>query len=287
MKSHLECIPCFLKQALEATRMVTDDEGVQTNVMSEVMKHLQTISFTESPPKLSRDVHKIVRDVTRSNDPYKQVKDRSNERAKRKYAYLKAVVRDSDDPLRTALKLSIVGNVIDYGTTNRFDVDSMIDTALTQEIDERSYRLFTRMLKQSKTILFLADNAGEIIYDKLLVEELIKTKKKITYVIKKNPIINDALEEDAKFAGIDRHATVIAWDSNQTESSPGIILPYASEHFLNLFESADMVLSKGQGNYEGLSDVKRDICFLLVVKCPIVAQDIKDNLGKFILKVKQ
>jgi hypothetical protein len=266
--------------------MATDDEKIQTKVLQEVMRHLQNVSFTDSPPELSREVHKIIREITGSKDPYKKAKDTSNEMAKKKYLSLKKLVIESDDPLLMAIKLSIVGNVIDFGTTNRFDVNGMIDNAIKQEIDASSYLQFTHTLEQSKTILYLADNAGEIFYDKLLLEELAKKHKHITYVVKANPILNDALTEDAKVAGIDKLAEVVEWDAGQKLSSPGIILSYASEHFFKIFESSDMVLSKGQGNYEGLSDVDREIFFMLVVKCPLVAQDINGEVSKLILKVK-
>ncbi len=287
MRSHLECIPCFIKQSLEAARMATDDEKIQTKVLQEVMKHLQNVSFTDSPPKLSREVHKIIREITGSKDPYKKVKETSNEMAKKKYAYLKKLVLESDDPLLMAIKLSIIGNVIDFGTTNRFNVNDLIDNSIKQELEGSSYLQFKHTLEQSKTILFLADNTGEIFYDKLLLEELTKKQKQIIYAVKANPIINDALTEDAKFAGIDKLSEVVEWDSGQKLSSPGIILPYASEKFLKILESADMVLSKGQGNYEGLSDIDRDVFFMLVVKCPLVAQDINSDVGKLILKVKR
>lgn len=287
MKTYLECIPCFIKQSLEAARMTTDDEEIQTKVLQEVMKYLQNVSFTNSPPKLSREVHEIIREITGSKDPYKKVKDHSNEIAKKDYSYLKKLVIESDDPLLMAIKLSIVGNVIDFGSTKRFNVNDMIDNAIKQEFDTSSYLQFRLTLEQSETILFLADNAGEIFYDKLLLEELVKKQKQVTYVVKANPIINDALVEDTKFADIDKLAKVIEWDSGQRLSSPGMILSYASENFLEIFESSDMVLSKGQGNYEGLSDVDRDVFFMLVVKCPLVAQDINSEVSKLILKVKE
>ena len=287
MRTHLECIPCFIKQSLEAARMVTDNEEIQTEVLREVMKHLQNISLTKSPPELSREVHKIIRGITKSKDPYKKVKDESNEMVKKEYSYLKKLVIESDDPLLMAIKLSIVGNVIDFGTTNRFNVDDMIDNAVKQEFDTSSYSQFKCVLEKSETILFLADNTGEIFFDKLLLEELVKRQKKITYVVKANPIINDALIEDAEFAGIDKLATVIECDIGQELSSPGMILSYASNNFLKIFKSSDMVLSKGQGNYEGLSDVNRDVFFMLVVKCPLVAKDINSDVGKLILKVKE
>ena len=286
MRTHLECISSFIKQSLEAARMATDDEEIQTEVLQEVMNYLQNVSLKNSPPELSREVHKIIREITGSKDPYKKVKDESNEMAKKDYLYLKKLVIESDDPLLMAIKLSVVGNVIDFGTTNRFNVDDMIDNALKQEFDTSSYPEFKRALEQSETILFLADNTGEIFFDKLLLEELAKRQKQITYVVKANPIINDALVGDAEFAGIDKIATIIEGDSGQKLSSPGMILLYASKNFLEIFESSDMVLSKGQGNYEGLSDVDRDVFFMLVVKCPLVAQDIGCEVGKLILKVK-
>jgi len=286
VRTYLECIPCFIKQSLEAAHMATDDEEIQTEVLREVMKHLQNISLTNSPPELSREVHKIIREITKSKDPYKKVKDQSNEMAKKEYPYLKKLVNESDDPLLMAIKLSIVGNVIDFGTTNRFNIDDMIDNAVKREFDANSYPQFKRTLEQSETILYLADNTGEIFFDKLLLEELAKRQKQITYVVKANPIINDALVGDAEFAGIDKLATIIEGDSGQKLSFPGMILSYSSKNFLEIFESSDMVLSKGQGNYEGLSDVDRDVFFMLVVKCPLVAQDIGCEVGKIILKVK-
>jgi len=287
MKTHLECIPCFIKQSLEAACMATDDKEIQTEVLRKVMKYFQNVSLTNSPPELSREVHKIIRDITGSKDPYKEVKDKSNEMAKRDYLYLKKVVNESDDHLLMAIKLSIVGNVIDFGTTHRFNINEMIDNAINKDFDASSYPYFKRVLEQSETILFLADNSGEIYFDKLLLEELANKQKKITYVVKANPIINDALTVDAKFAGIDEIATIIEGDSGQKLSSPGMILSYASNKFLEIFGSSDMVLSKGQGNYEGLSDVDREIFFMLVVKCPLVAQDIRSEVSKLILKVKE
>jgi len=286
MKTHLECIPCFIKQSLEAARMATDDENVHEEVLKEVMKHLENISFSNSPPELSREVHSIIRDVTKSQDPYKKVKNQSNEMAEKLYPHLKKLVNEADDSLLMAIKLAIVGNVIDFGTSNRFNVDEMIDNAVKKEFVDDAYPRFKEVLKQSKTILYLADNTGEIFFDKLLLEELSKKEKKITYVVKANPIINDALLEDATFAGIDKFATIIKGDIGQDKSTPGILLKYASSEFLEYFKSADMVICKGQGNYESLNDSNREVFFLLMVKCPLVAQDIGTELARLVLKVK-
>ncbi len=287
MKVHLDCIPCFLKQSLEAARMATDDTEIHTYVMKEVLKHLQNINFEKSPPELSREVHRIIRTITKNNDPYKKVKNESNEMVKKIFDHLKEKIEESDDPLITSIKLAIVGNVIDFGTMNRFNVDEMISHALEREFDDRDYPLFKKELDKSNDILYLADNSGEIFFDRLLLEELKKRGKKITYVVKENPIINDVLVDDAKYAGIDKIADVITYDKGQKISTPGIVTKYASDKFKELFEKSDMVISKGQGNYEGLSSINRRVFFLLVAKCPLVANDIKSKVGKLILKVNK
>ena len=287
MKVHLDCIPCFLKQSLEAARMATDDEEVHTIVIKEVLKHLESINFEKSPPELSREVHRIIRTITKSNDPYKKVKDESNEMVKKIFDHLKEKIKKSDDPLITSIKLAIVGNVIDFGTMNRFNVDDMIKNALERDFDDNDYPLFKKDLDKADSIMYLADNSGEIFFDRLLIEELKKKGKKITYVVKQNPIINDVLTEDTNEAGIDKIANVITYDKGQNISTPGVVMDFASDEFKEKFEKSDMVISKGQGNYEGLSSTYRRVFFLLVAKCPLVANDIESSVGKLILKVNK
>lgn len=267
--------------------MATDDEKIHAEVLRAVMHYLESISFTNSPPELSRDVHGIIRTITRSKDPYKKVKDQSNKMAKNLYPHLKKLVSNADDSLLMAVKLAIVGNVIDFGTSNRFNVEDIINNAVKKNFEDRAYPQFKESLENSKTILYLADNTGEVFFDKLLLKELVTREKKVTYVVRANPIINDATMEDAQFAGINKFATVINGDTGQKNSAPGMTLSYASKRFLEIFESSDMVVSKGQGNYEGLNEADRDVFFMLVVKCPLVARDIDGEVGKLILKVKE
>jgi hypothetical protein len=287
MKTYLECIPCFIKQSLEAARMASDEQEIHEKVVKEVMKHLQSISFDDSPPELSREVHAIIREITKSKDPYKKVKVISNKTAKKQYPHLKKLIKQAEDPLLMAIKLAIVGNVVDFGTTNRFKTEDMIDKAVKEDFEDDAYPHFKKTLKKAKTILYLADNSGEIFFDKLLIEELVKRNKKIIYVVKSNPIINDVTIEDAKFAELDKITTIIKGDTGQKKSAPGMVLSYASKEFLNLFKTSDMVISKGQGNYEGLSDIDREVFFLLVIKCPLVARDINCEMARLILKNKR
>jgi len=159
--------------------------------------------------------------------------------------------------------------------------------AVKKEFVDEAYPKFKEILSKSKTILYLADNSGEIFFDKLLIEELKKRDKKITYVVKANPIINDVLVEDAKFAGIDKLATIMEGDAGQKRSAPGMVLSYTSKEFQEKLRIVDMVISKGQGNYESLSDIDRKVFFLLMVKCPLVARDMGTEMAQLVLKVNK
>jgi uncharacterized protein with ATP-grasp and redox domains len=287
MKTYLDCIPCFIKQSLEATRMVTVDKTVHAQVMKEVLKYLQTLSFDTPPPVTSKKVHAIVRKITKCDDPYKTVKDQSNIMAEKLYPQLKEMIHTSNDSLLTAIKFAIVGNAIDFGSVMRFNVKTMITDSLKKRIINTAYPRFKKVLTNAKNILYLADNAGEIFFDKLLLEELATRNKEITYAVKANPILNDATFTDAKKAGIESVAKVISADADQDESSPGILLKTVSKEFLEHFNQDDLVIAKGQGNYESLNEVKREIFFLLLVKCPLVAQDMDTKMGDLIFRVQK
>ena len=286
MDTHLDCIPCFLHQSLEAARMATSDEKKHEEVMKKVMNHLQTIDFTHSPPEISQHVHHIIRTITNNLDPYKKVKKEANQQAKEQYPTLKKMVNDSEDPLLIAAKLAIIGNVIDFGTMNRMNIEDMVENIAHKPFDDSGYQRFRQRVKQAKEIVYLADNTGEIFFDRLLIEQLHKENRHITYVVKQYPIINDATIDDALYAGIDEYADIIAGDKDATYSAPGLILSNMSSELQKILKNADLVISKGQGNYESLSDVDREIFFLLMVKCPLVADNIGIDVGTMVLKVK-
>ncbi|MBS3778040.1 MAG: DUF89 family protein [Candidatus Thermoplasmatota archaeon] len=286
MQTHLDCIPCFLHQSLEAARMATRDEKKHEEVMKQVMKHLETIDFTHSPPEISQHVHHIIRNVTENTDPYIKVKKEANQHAKDQYPTLKKMVEQSNDPLLMAAKLAIIGNVIDFGTMNRMNVKDMIDNIAHKPFDDSGYQRFKQKVKDAKTIVYLADNTGEIFFDKLLLEQLQDENRHIIYVVKQYPIINDATKDDALYAGIDAYADIIAGDKDATYSAPGLVLSNMSKELQRLLKEADVVISKGQGNYESLSESDREIFFLLMVKCPLVANNIAIDQGTMVLKVK-
>jgi len=287
MKTYLECIPCFFKQALEAAKVCGADVSVHKKIVDDVARMLPDFSLDFSPPEMGRMIHAIVKKHTKKEDPYKEIKQKSNALALGVFDVLKQKVEKSDDKLLTAVELAIAGNIIDYGVKNSLDVDSEIEKILRDEHiaikheDGRFFRydLFREVLDKSNSILYLGDNAGETVFDRFLLEEIKARGKNIIYAVKEKPIINDALVEDAHVSGIDKFAKVISSGSD----APGTVLSICSKEFIALFEKSDMVISKGQGNFEALSFVKRTVFFLFMAKCPVVVRHVGCNLRDILL----
>jgi len=289
MRTYLDCIPCFFKQALEAARLAGASPKEQRDVINHVARKLPFFPLSASPPAMGKIVYGGVRKITKKADPYKFIKAKSNLLALRLYKTLKSKVSRSGDRLLKAVELAIAGNIIDYGVKNSLNVEKELKKILNQEdkiIKTESARLFNyrdfrKALKKAGDVLYLGDNAGEIVFDRILIEEIVKMypDKKIIYAVKEKPVINDALAEDAYFCGIDRTARIISSGLDV----PGTILSFCSKSFLNIYKKAGMIISKGQGNFEALSEEKRPIFFLFMAKCPVVARDIKSKVGDIIL----
>jgi len=281
MKVHLDCIPCFLRQALEAVKMSTNNDAIREKALREVVTYLSQVRWTTNIPRIGTEVHRIVKKVTGNSDPYKQLKNKYNKLAAQLYPKLEFMVKNSSDPLFTALKIAIAGNAIDFGPKAEINLEKEVKNALTNELAINHIESFRHELKPETDLLYLADNSGETFFDRILLEELTKFKTRIVYVVKGGPILNDATIDDAKIAQIDKIADVI---STGTDCA-GIIFDECSEEFIEAFKKSSIVISKGQGNYESLNEVKdKKIFFLLKVKCPIVGKKIGARVGSIVLK---
>ncbi len=289
MKTYLDCIPCFFKQALEAARIASADEVTQRQILDDVARAIPGFRFEASPPEMARTVYKVVRARTGNNDPYEEIKAESNASALKAYPELRGRIEHSPDPLITAVELAIAGNIIDYGVRNTLNVNRELERILAegrQKIQHGGERFFQfkelkSALGKTRNILYLADNAGEIVFDRVLLEEIRRQYPTvdIRFAVKEKPAINDALQKDALDCGIETVAQVISSGSD----APGTLLPLCSESFQSMFWEADMVISKGQGNYETLSDAKRPIFFMLLAKCPVIANHIGCKVNDVIL----
>jgi uncharacterized protein with ATP-grasp and redox domains len=285
MKVNLDCIPCFQRQALQAVRFISDDEKLHERVLREVAKKLLDSNWDLTPPELAHQVHSIVRKITKEKDPYKKVKRESNNLVLKMYPELKEKVKKSREPLRTAVRLAIAGNIIDFAVPHEFNLEETIREVLEKRFAIDDYKKLKKKLKDAETLLFFVDNAGEIGLDKLLVETFLETKKlkKIDFVVKGGPIINDATLEDALYMGLDSlpNSEFLAISNGEAGTGPA----RSSQTVKKWINEHDLVISKGQGNYEGLSE-HNGLFFMLMAKCPIIASDIGVNVGDIILEYK-
>ncbi len=277
MRTFLDCFPCFLRQCLDAARYAGADEDLQEKVMHKSLLLLAEAHPASRPPEISAVIHRMVRTETGNNDAYHELKKISTKEALALLPWLQQVIRESNDPLETALRLSAAGNIIDFGAAREFDLQAVIREVLTAQFAIYHLQEFRQDLAKAGFVLYLADNAGETVFDRLLIEQL---GKPVYYAVKTTPIINDAIREDAVSAGVDQVATIIETGLD----IPGADPQNSTTEFKRLFQEADLIISKGQGNYEMLSENEEPLYFLLKAKCAIIARDLQVPLGSFILK---
>jgi len=277
MKTYLDCLPCFMSQALRAGRIATNDEKKIKKLLNHVGAMIKDIPMENTPPETGDIIYRKVREITGVFDPFKKIKQANIKDALKFYPELKQIVIESDNRLLTAIRIAIAGNIIDFGVNKTFKLKEDVRTILKQDFAIFHFQQFVEQLEHAKSILYLGDNAGESVFDRILIEEL---GKPVTYVVRDIPVINDVTISDALDSGLDRVAKIISSGC----SAPGTILSLCNDEFVRLFEKADMVISKGQGNYEGLSDCNRQVFFLLKTKCKIIARNLQVQENDIVLK---
>jgi len=275
MHTSLECIPCFTRQTLEAAQFVTDDPVVHERVLRHVLRSAAEMDLAQCPPAVAQQIHRRLRRLTGVDDPYRAVKDCFNRMALDMLPELSAKVREAADPLAVALRLSIAGNVIDLGANGgltedeaRQAVAGALDEPFHGDVEE-----FRQATGAANDILYLADNAGEIVFDRLLIEQL--PTERVTVVVRGGPVLNDATLADAEAVGLCDMVETI----DNGSDAPGTILADCSKDFRRRFAVADMIIAKGQGNFETLSDETADIYFLFKAKCPVIAGHVGLPVG--------
>jgi uncharacterized protein with ATP-grasp and redox domains len=277
MRTYLDCYPCLLRQALQAARFAGADEARQKAVLDSVLDVLGQIKPTATPPEIANSVHQIVRRETGSDDPYSSVKARSTHEALALFPRLEALVAEADDPLETAVRLSIAGNIIDFGPVQKYDLWETVERVLAQPFAVDDGGKFRKVLSGVDQVLYLGDNAGETVFDRVLIEML---DVPVVYAVKGGPVLNDATMEDAQAAELDQAARIV---DNGIDAT-GTILSRCSESFRRMYDEAELVIAKGQANYETLSSEGAKVFFLLQAKCPIIARDVGVPVGSIVLK---
>lgn len=278
VKTYLDCYPCFLQQALRAARLSGADETQQYSIMQYSLSLLRNLPSGANPPEIGYHIHQIVSDMVDIQDPYREIKEKSTQQAKALYPKMKVMVQQSEDPISLAIRLSIAGNIIDFGVSDQIaDLWETVERVVHQHyaIDD-NIELISR-LKTADHILYLADNAGETVFDRILIEVL---PVPVIYVVKSSPYVNDATMSDALAAGLDTCATLIENGAH----AAGTILPLCSEQFRAHFEKTPLIIAKGQANFETLSDAGEKVFCLLQVKCPIIGLDLGVPVGSIVAR---
>jgi len=284
MKTFVECVPWLVSRALGAARFVTDDESIHEEVLRKVMARASEMDLSITPPRMGQEIHRLIRQITGNKDHYRDIKDHSNQLALQIYPGLKEKIEHSADPFETAVRIAIAGNIIDFAKINDLDdakIHQATEDSFTATLSKSAVNDLRNAIDQSENILYIGDNAGEIVFDRLLLEQL--PCEKVTFAVRGSPVINDATMDDARTAGVTDLVDVI----DNGSDAPGTIMETCSEEFRKRFDDADLILAKGQGNYETLSGEAKDIFFLFKVKCSVIAKDAGLQVGSFALEKKE
>lgn len=283
MNVYTGCIPCFARQAVEAAEMATDDQELRQSIIRKALHALAELPYDKTPPHAGVVIHRIVKDMVGDIDPYHELKTIYNQRALDLYDEMKEMVSRSRHKYETASRLAIAGNNIDFGirsNSEHIDLHEVIDETLEKPLAINHLESFIESLEQADSIFYIADNAGEIVFDRVLVEEIPDYQNRVVYVVKGAPILNDATMKDALEAGLTDIVRVI----DNGCDAPGTILELCKEPFIKELHRVDLIIAKGQANYETLSDLPHNVFFLLKAKCPVIARDLAVEVGDLILE---
>lgn len=280
MKAEVDCIPCMFKQALNTARVVTGDPEVHREILARVAECVADLDIEQTPAAMSQPAYKIVSEVTGVADPYKAAKQESNEVAMHLSNEFEEWIELTDDSLDAALHIATAGNVIDLGAGHKFDIEKDVRELMEQPFAISSIEKLRSELVAGQKLLYLGDNAGEIVFDCLLVKQLLQHGVDVIYTVKSGPIINDATMIDAEFVGMTGLVRVIETGG----ADIGVNWSNVSDEFLQAFESADIIISKGHGNFETCNERTENIYFLLKAKCELVADMLGVNLGDIVFK---
>ena len=279
MKTHLECLPCTVNSYLRLADTGVIPEEKKEALMRQLLSFLSEVDYKHSPPEMGAELHRMIRKSLQNPDPYLKIKKEYNQMMLDLYPSFTEMVEKSHKPFDTAMRLAIGGNVIDFGAKYQFDVMETIHKAMDSELAIDDSAKLQQALGNAQSVLYIGDNCGEIVLDKIFLEHLDVPEK--IFVVRGAPIINDITLDDARMVGMEKVARVVSTG----DDSPGAVWERSSEEFRSLFNKADVVISKGQGNLEGLIERKhKNLYYLLVTKCELIAERIGTRKGGFVVR---
>ena len=285
MKVSLDCMECNIKQLIKISNFINASEDQQITASKKLFKMLSEVDFNKSNPEIMGESWKIIVDIYGNDNPYKEIKSFYNNLLLEVYDDIRSIIKESDNPFLTALKIAVIGNIIDFGARHTFskeEVIKRIENHQEMSFKKDDSKKFEQSILNAKTILYIGDNCGEIVLDKLFIETLCFLNKevKVYFGVRGGAILNDVTVEDFNEVKMGEVATCVSSEN----AVPGTILKDSSKVFNDLFYNADVVIAKGQGNFESLSEVKRNGLYLLLMsKCNYVSSIIGVDTLDFVL----
>jgi len=278
------CVGCIINQSARVADAIHADKKLQTQLISTVEEMSNSFSFSQTPPQIAAYVYEKMAQIAGKSDLYDEVKEHSTQKALSFVPLLHEELQKSDNKLLTATKIAVAGNVIDLAAEVAFDLEEELSKIFETEFAHNDFVQFKRSLESAATVLVIGDNVGEHIFDYVFIETLQKLypNAEFSYMVRGVPIINDVTMKEAKEAGFDKLCNLVDSGVN----TPGFDYERANDVAKELYDSADVVISKGMGNFESLSPTHREnVCFLLKVKCNVVANFLGAAVGDIICKV--
>ncbi len=278
-----DCVECIIGQITKATHLLECEKTLSQEIQNEVLKRSKEFSFEHTPPWVARDVYEYLAKKTNLQDPLENIKQTSIETALTFVPFVHEKISKEEDKLFTAIKASVAGNVIDFGAKEQFDLKDEIQNVFNTNFAINDYDLLKKSLEKIDKLMVLADNSGENVFDKILLETIAELYPHINlfYATRGKPIINDITIKEAYQIGIDKVASII--DSGV--DTPGLEISRANQQFNELYKTMPLIIAKGMGNFECLEAAKDSrIFFLFKVKCNVVSNVIQQDIGSIILK---
>ncbi len=271
MKLQLKCMPCYINQVVQAAELLGLDPDTKAEMLREALQAAAGFKWGEHAFYTYDLVQEVIRKYSPDQDPYRDLKKKFNQICLDLEDEVNLIINGSKDPFQTALRIAIAGNIIDFVKGFKMDkhtIQKTLKEALDQKLDQQKIDLLRQKIEEADRILYVGDNAGEIVFDKVFIQQF--DGRKVVFAVRGGPVVNDATFEDAQDAGLTESMKVITTGADL----PGAMVGLSSKSFKDAFDAADLVISKGQGNYEALSGENKEVFFLLKVKCPVIAESL-------------
>lgn len=284
MKIEEACVACIINQSVRVADAIGADTKLTDALVSKITLMSANFSFANTPPEIAADVYETMAHIAQKHDLYDEVKKLSTQKALSYIPLLKEKLLVSENKLLTATKIAVAGNVIDLAAQIEFDLAEELEKIFDTEFAYDDFELLKKELEKAKNVVLLGDNVGEHIFDKVFLETLkeLYPEASYSYFVRGTPIINDVTMKEAKEAGFESICNLVDSGVN----TPGFAYSRANPYAKELFDNADLIISKGMGNYESLTPSHRkNICFLLKVKCTVVAASLDKTVGDIVCKM--